>query len=130
MMTGRRAAAISSATSATAAADGAGACGAGAAGVRRRRGRGLRLDVERHAEQDRPALHLRAPQRPRDVVRRALAGVHALGRRADGRGQRRLVEPEVRAQRRGGRLAGQQQQRRAALAASVRPVIALVKPGP
>ena len=115
MMTGRRLAAISSATSATASPDGAGACGAGAGERRRRRGARLRLDVERHAEQDRPALHLRAAQRPRDVVRRARPGVHALGRRADGRGQRRLVEPEVRAQRRGGRLAGQQQQRGAGL---------------
>jgi hypothetical protein len=41
--------------------------------------------------------------------------VHALGRRADRLGQRRLVEAEVRSQRRGGRLAGQQQQRGTAL---------------
>ena len=64
------------------------------------------------------------------VGRGARAGVHALGDRADGRRERRLVEPEVRPQRRGRRLAGHQQQRRAALAASVSPVIAFVKPGP
>ena len=79
MMTGRRAAAMSSATSAMAAGDGAG-------GGRQRGGRGsvgggrLRLHVERHAQQHRPPLHLRAAEGPRDIVRRARPRVHALGR--------------------------------------------------
>ena len=54
-------------------------------------------------------------KRPRGVRGGALAGMHPLGQRAHGLGQPRLIEPEVRPQRRGRRLAGDQQQRRARL---------------
>ena len=91
--------------------------GGASAGSRRRRRRVALggLHVERQHQHDGAALDPRAAHRARDVGHRRGRPVHALGDRADRLHEAGLVDAEVRAQRRGGRVGGEHEQRRAAL---------------
>ena len=73
------------------------------------------LHVERQHQHHRAPLDHRAPHRARHVGDRRRRPVDPLGHRADGLDERVLVDPEVRAQLRGGRVGREQDQRRARL---------------
>ena len=73
------------------------------------------LDVDREHEHDRPALGLGALVGPQRIVGRGLGGVQALGDRPHRLDEPVLVDAEVRGQRGRRGLAGQDEERRAAL---------------
>ncbi len=100
----------------TAASAGSGGASGGSGGLRRGGliGR-LGLNVDRQHQHDRPALCDRALVRARGIVGGCPGAVDPVGDRADRLDQVVLVDPEVRGQRRRGRLAGEDQHGRAAL---------------
>ena len=112
----------------TAACPGAAGASSGPSGARRRVAVGG-LHVERQHQHDGAPLDPRAAHGTRDVGHRGVRPVHPLRDGADRLDQARLVDPEVRPQRRGGRVGGEHQQRRAALGRLGQPGDRVREPG-